>query len=150
VKKLTLPLILALIYSNINAQDKAFEPKIALKWAPTGLILGNISFQAEYSLLTKSSLTAKIGVPVGWSHNANFDGREVDMKMKAVSFLAGFRRYLSKQVMRGFYIEPFFTYVHHTSDGTGEGKLDGQPVTMDFTNAYNGVGLGVPVRCANL
>jgi hypothetical protein len=45
--------------------------------------------------------------------------------------------------MRGFYIEPFFTYVHHTSDGTGEGTLDGQPVTMDFTNAYNGVGLGV-------
>jgi hypothetical protein len=59
--------------------------------------------------------------------------------MKAVSFLAGFRRYLSKQVMSGFYIEPFFTYVHHTSDGTGEGKLDGQPVNMDFTNAYNGV-----------
>jgi hypothetical protein len=143
VKKLTLILFLSLICSFINAQDKAFEPKITLKWAPTGLILGNISFQAEYSLLTKSSLTAKIGVPVGWSHKANFDGREVDMHMKAVSFLAGFRRYLSKQIMRGFYIEPFFTYVHHTSDGTGEGKLDGQPVNMDFTNAYNGVGLGV-------
>jgi hypothetical protein len=63
VKKLTLLLILVLIYSFINAQDKAFEPKITLKWAPTGLILGSISFQAEYSLLTKSSLTAKIGVP---------------------------------------------------------------------------------------
>src|ERR1044072_4002728 len=102
VKKLNLVLILVLVYFFINAQEKAFEPKITLKWAPTGLILGNVSFQAEYSLLTKSSLTAKIGVPLGWSHDANFDGREVDMQMKAVSFLAGFRRYLSKQVMQGF------------------------------------------------
>ena len=46
-------------------------------------------------------------------------------------------------MLRGFYVEPFFTYVHHTSDGTGEGKLDNQPVTMDFTNAYNGIGVGV-------
>jgi hypothetical protein len=143
VKKLPLVLILVFIYSFINAQDKAFEPKITLKWAPTGLIMGNASFQGEYSLLTKSSLTVKIGVPVGRPFDATFDGHEVDMSMKAVSFLAGFRRYLSKQMMRGFYIEPFFTYAHHTSDGTGEGELDGQPVTMDFTNAYNGVGLGV-------
>ncbi len=105
--------------------------------------MGNVSLQGEYSLLTKSSLTAKIGVPIGRPYNATFDGHQVDMQMKAVSFLAGFRRYLSKQVLRGFYIEPFFTYVHHTSDGTGEGELDGQPVTMDFANAYNGVGFGV-------
>ena len=143
MKKLTLILSLSLICSSINAQDKAFEPKITLKWAPTGLILGNVSFQGEYSLLTKSSLTAKIGVPIGRPYNATFDGHKVDMQMKAVSFLAGFRRYLSKHVLRGFYIEPFFTYVHHTSDGTGEGELDGQPVIMDFTNAYNGIGIGV-------
>jgi hypothetical protein len=143
VKKLTLILIPLLVCQVINAQDKAFEPKITLKWAPTGLILGNASFQVEYSLLTKSSLTAKIGVPVGRPYDATFDGHQVDMNMKAVSFLAGFRRYLSKQLLRGFYIEPFFTYVHHTSDGIGEGELDGQPVTMDFTNAYNGVGIGV-------
>ena len=143
MKKLTLILSLSLICSSINAQDKAFEPKITLKWAPTGLILGNVSFQGEYSLLTKSSLTAKIGVPIGRPYNATFDGHKVDMQMKAVSFLAGFRRYLSKYVLRGFYIEPFFTYVHHTSDGTGEGELDGQPVIMDFTNAYNGIGIGV-------
>jgi hypothetical protein len=143
VKKLTLILIPLLVCQVINAQDKASEPKITLKWARTGLILGNASFQVEYSLLTKSSLTAKIGVPVGRPYDATFDGHQVDMNMKAVSFLAGFRRYLSKQLLRGFYIEPFFTYVHHTSDGIGEGELDGQPVTMDFTNAYNGVGIGV-------
>jgi hypothetical protein len=45
--------------------------------------------------------------------------------------------------LRGFYIEPFFTYAHQTGDGTGQGKLDNQPITMDFTNAYNGIGVGV-------
>jgi hypothetical protein len=63
--------------------------------------------------------------------------------MKAFSFLAGYRKYLSKQVLKGLYVEPFFTYVHHTSDGIGEGKLNNQSVTMDFTNAYNGIGVGV-------
>jgi len=126
-----------------GAQDKVFDPKITLKWAPTGLILGNLSMQGEYSFLKKSSLTAKIGVPFNGTYHANFDGHAVDMHMKAFSFLAGYRKYLSKQILKGLYIEPFFTYAHHTSDGTGEGKLDNQPVTMNFTNDYNGIGVGV-------
>ena len=97
----------------------------------------------KYGFLNKSSLTAKIGVPFNRSYHATFDGRDVEMSMKAFSFLAGYRKYLSKQMLKGFYIEPFFTYAHHLSDGIGEGTLDNQPVTMDFTNAYNGVGVGV-------
>ena len=126
-----------------NAQGKYFDPKITLKWAPTGLILGNISLQGEYSFALKSSLTAKLGVPFDRTYHANFDGHNVNMHMKAFSFLAGYRKYLSKQVLKGLYMEPFFTYAHHSSDGTGEGKLDNQPVTMDFTNDYNGIGIGV-------
>ena len=126
-----------------NAQDRAFEPKITAKWAPTGLILGDISLQGEYSFLKKSSLTAKIGVPFNKRYHSTFDNNDVDLHMKAFSFLAGYRKYLSKQVLKGFYVEPFFTYTHHTSDGTGEGKLDNQSVTMDFNNEYNGVGVGV-------
>ena len=142
VKKITHLTILILFLQSVYAQ-KDFEPKITVKWAPTGLILGDASFQGEYSFLKKSSLTAKLGVPCDRHYHANFDGHDVDMSMKAFSFLAGYRKYLSKQVLRGLYVEPFFTYVHHTSDGTGEGKLDNQSVTMDFTNAYNGVGVGV-------
>jgi hypothetical protein len=128
---------------TIHAQDKVIEPKITLKWAPTGLILGNIALQGEYSFLKKSSLTAKIGVPFTRGDRSTFDNNDVHMHMKAFSFLAGYRKYLSKQVLKGFYVEPFFTYVHHSSDGTGQGKLDNQSVTMDFTNDYNGVGVGV-------
>ncbi|MFI5187305.1 MAG: hypothetical protein ACHQF0_11305 [Chitinophagales bacterium] len=143
MKKFTHLIIVLLVFLQPVSAQKTFEPKITLKWAPTGLILGDASFQGEYSFLNKSSLTAKIGVPFNRTYHANFDGHNVTMSMKAFSFLAGFRKYLSKQVLKGFYIEPFFTYAHHTSDGTGEGTLDNQPVTMDFTNAYNGVGIGV-------
>lgn len=142
MKKSTLLIVLLLCLRVVSAQ-KSFEPKVTLKWAPTGLILGDFSFQGEYGFINKSSLTAKIGVPFSRTYHANFDGHPVDMNMRAFSFLAGYRKYLSKQMLKGFYIEPFFTYAHHTSDGTGEGDLDNQPVTMDFTNAYNATGIGV-------
>ena len=129
--------------NGVHAQDTLFQPRIAIKWAPTGLLLGGMSLQGEYGFIKKSSLTAKIGVPFSRGFNATFDGNDVGMHMKAFSFLAGYRKYLSKQLLKGFYIEPFFTYAHHTADGTGEGKLDGQQVTMDFTNNYNGVGIGI-------
>ena len=131
------------LLQNIQGQEKAFEPKITIKWAPTGLILGDLSLQGEYSFLKKSSLTAKIGVPFSRPYHATFDGNDVDMHMRAFSFLAGYRKYLSRQILKGFYIEPFFTYAHHTSSGTGEGSLNYQKVTMDFTNDYNGAGVGI-------
>ena len=93
--------------------------------------------------MKNTSLTAKIGIPFNRTYHATFDGNNVNIKMKALSFMAGYRKYLSKHVLKGFYVEPFFTYAHHTSDGTGEGKLDNQPVVMDFTNEYNGIGAGV-------
>jgi hypothetical protein len=136
-------LIFLLAACSLQAICQHNDPKITVKWAPTGLILGSLSLQAEYNFLPKSSLTAKIGIPVGRTYHSTFDGKNVNMNMKAVSFLAGFRHYFSKKLMRGFYTEPFFTYVHHSSDGMGDGTLNGQPVTMDFTNNYNGVGVGV-------
>jgi hypothetical protein len=142
VKKSTLLIVLLSFLQFVSAQ-KNFEPKVTLKWAPTGLILGDFSFQGEYGIINKSSLTAKIGVPFSRNYHATFDGHPVEMSMRAFSFLAGYRKYLSKQMLKGFYIEPFFTYAHHTSDGTGEGDLDNQPVTMDFTNAYNATGIGI-------
>jgi len=143
VKNVFLLIFIFFFLQTIHAQDKVIEPKITLKWAPTGLILGNIALQGEYSFLKKSSLTAKIGVPFTRGDRSTFDNNDVHMHMKAFSFLAGYRKYLSKQVLKGFYVEPFFTYVHHSSDGTGQGDLDNQSVTMDFTNDYNGVGIGV-------
>ena len=136
-------IVLALLLTNVltQAQDKEFVPKISLKWAPTGLILGSISLQAEYSL-GKSSLTAKIGLPANTHHNFTYEDKDANFSMKAISFLTGYRTYLSKKHMKGLYFEPYFKYVHHTAEGAGNGTLNAQAVVFNFTNNYNGVGIG--------
>src|SRR5438270_5925850 len=133
--------VLLFLNCSVFSQQHADEPSISLKWAPTGLAVGSLSLQAEYNF-GKNSLTAKIGIPLTSSHTFQFDDKDASFNMKATSFLAGYRTYLSKKHMRGLYFEPYFKYVHHSSEGVGTALLAGETVTMDFTNDYNGVGLG--------
>lgn len=124
------------------AQEKSTSPNITLKWAPTGLILGSLSLQGEYHFSGKSSLTAKIGVPVSSHHSFEYSGDDADFNLKATSFLAGYRMYLSKRHLKGLYFEPFFKYVHHISEGAANSSLNNRPVRFGFTNDYNGAGIG--------
>jgi hypothetical protein len=63
--------------------------------------------------------------------------------MKATSFLAGYRMYFSKKRhLRGLYLEPYFKYVHHSSEGEAKSTLGGRAVRMSFTNDYSGAGVG--------
>ena len=117
------------------------KPNIAIKWAPAGLWVGSFNLHGEYNF-GKNSLTAKIGMPIKTSHGLNYDGNDANFYMRATSFMAGYRTYLSKRHMKGFYFEPYFKYVHHSSEGVGYGKLDGEPVVMNFNNDYNGIGIG--------
>jgi hypothetical protein len=117
------------------------KPNIAIKWAPAGLYVGSFNLHGEYNF-GKNSLTAKIGIPVKAQRSFKYDGNDADFVMRATSFMAGYRTYLSKKHMKGFYFEPYFKYVHHSSEGYGYGKLDGEPVVMNFTNDYNGIGIG--------
>ena len=127
----------------INAQESQnTPPNITLKWAPTGLILGSLSLQGEYNFGGKSSLTAKIGLPVNAHHSFDYEGDDAEFSLKATSFFAGYRMYLSKNHLKGLYFEPFFKYVHHTSEGSANSTLNNRPVRFGFTNDYNGVGLG--------
>lgn len=142
-KTLTLlGLLLVMIYGEAQESTDT-QPNITLKWAPTGLILGSASLQAEYNFGGRNSLTAKIGLPVRAHHSFTYDGNDADFTMRATSFLAGYRTYFSKKHLRGLYYEPFFKYVHHTSEGTGTGTLNGRKAVFDFINDYNGVGVGV-------
>ncbi len=119
------------------------ETNVSVKWAPTGLLLGSASLQAEYNFGSRNSLTAKIGLPVRVKHTFTYDDGDAGFAMKATSFLAGYRTYFSRKHMRGLYWEPFFKYVHHTSEGTGAGTLYNRSARFSFTNNYNGVGVGV-------
>jgi hypothetical protein len=142
MKKIHLLLLAFSLYGFATGQTSNVKPSIALKWAPTGIVFGNISLQGEYNF-GKNSLTAKIGIPFNKHQTFQFDDKDADFSMRATSFLAGYRTYLSKKHMRGLYFEPYFKYVHHTSEGTGNAVLGGDPVIMSFTNDYNGTGLGI-------
>ena len=126
------------------SQEKSNLINIGLKWAPTGLILGGISLHGEYNF-GKNSLTAKIGIPISKHSTLEYDNKDANFTMRATSFLAGYRTYLSKKHMKGLYFEPYFKYVHHSSEGTGQAFLTGETVSMNFSNDYNGVGIGAQV-----
>ena len=141
--KKTIVFLLALCFlqSSTNAQNVT-APKLTLKWAPTGLILGSLSLHGEYNFGSKSALTAKIGIPIKANHDFDFEGDDATFGFKATSFLAGYRIYLSKHALRGLYFEPFFKYVYHTSEGVSNSTLDARNVKMNFTNTYSGTGIG--------
>jgi hypothetical protein len=141
MKKTGLFLFSLIISYTVFGQSGIAKPNISIKWAPTGIVFGSLSFQGEYNF-GKNSLTAKIGLPINKHQTFKFDDKDADFSMKAISFLAGYRTYLSKKHMKGLYFEPYFKYVHHTSEGVGNAVLQSDPVVMDFTNAYNGVGIG--------
>jgi hypothetical protein len=131
------------IYQSFSQEQKDTiqKPNITIKWAPTGLILGSISLHGEYGFGSKS-LTAKIGLPSNTRHTFQYENEDAIFHLKATSFLAGYRMYMAKKELRGLYFEPFFKFVHHTSEGTGYSILDNQRVKLNFTNNYNGFGAG--------
>lgn len=141
MKKLLLFFLSVIISCFVLGQSSGVKPNISIKWAPTGIVFGNISLHGEYNF-GKNSLTAKIGFPFNKHQTFQFDDKDADFSMKATSFLAGYRTYLSKKHMKGLYFEPYFKYVHHISEGVGNADLSGEKVVMNFTNDYNGIGVG--------
>lgn len=128
-------------FSFVLGQSNPLKPTIGLKWAPSGIVFGNISLQAEYNF-GRNSLTAKFGFPFSKQQDFKFDNKNAGFSLRATSFLAGYRTYLSKKHMKGLYLEPYFKYVYHIGEGTGNATLGGDKVVMSFTNDYNAVGMG--------
>jgi hypothetical protein len=141
MKNILILIPLVCLLQSTKAQNTSLKPAIAVKWAPTGLLLGSVSLQGEYNF-GKNSLTAKIGVPANTHRNFTYEDNDANFSMKATSFMAGYRIYLSKQQLKGLYLEPYFKYVHHTAEGVGTGTLSGESIELNFTNNYNGFGAG--------
>lgn len=138
-KAIHLFLMLSVIfYSSANAQRK-----VALKWAPTGLLMGDVSIAGEFKLILHSTLNVNIGIPVQQTYSAKFSGKNASFGLKTTSLLAGYRMYLSKKSMKGFYFEPYLKYVHFTGTGSGTSNLNGQNVNMAFASDYKGTGVGI-------
>ncbi len=111
------------------------------KWAPVSLAAGKITVGGEYNFKRKSSVELFIGIPSPKTYQFDFDGNESDLETKAFSILAGYRRYLGKN-LSGFYVEPYVKYLHHQANGILEGDLNGEPARFATTTDYKGIGIG--------
>ena len=132
------------LLSFAHSQEQYFNlPGKTIKWAATGLLLGDISIQGEYNLKNRHSLTAKVGIPVAVRHTIQYQERDVEFTMRASSFLIGYRTYFADTHLAGLYLEPYCKYVQHQSKGIGFGKLGGKPIVYDFSNRYQGTGFGI-------
>lgn len=121
----------------------SFYPKHVVKWAPLGILPGNVSILYEHSLSTQHAITMKIGIPVEVTRKLKYQDRLADFQMRSFNVLIGYRTYFTPTNSAGYYIEPFFKYLTHYSAGSGPSKLNNEYVLYDFENRYEGTAVGL-------
>lgn len=114
----------------------------AVKVAPAAIMFGKVSLGGEYVYSERQSLTFYLGIPFNKSANVSFDEDNSVVNSRTFSIMGGYRYYLKKQNMKGFYIEPFLKYLKNTGSGELEGTLGPKKVLLDYNSDYSGIGLG--------
>lgn len=135
-------LIAAASFAQSKTANADFYPSTAVKFNPESIFLGSLSFHGEYNYRPKRSITFGIGIPVEATTEITSDGEKYPFTLKTFSVMGGYRMYLGKKPMTGFYFEPFVKYVkndlytHYTTNDNNKQKL------FDLTSNYSGVGVG--------
>jgi hypothetical protein len=146
MKKYLLP---ALLFVTINAPLLAQEQlneetkNFAIKFAPLALRMGKISLGTEYNFGERNSVTFYAGIPFDKKTSISYDGHKSDVNTRAYSVMAGFRHYVGKQYMKGFYLEPYAKYQKHEGKGLVNGDLNNNKIILDTRTSYEGVGVGL-------
>jgi hypothetical protein len=141
-------LLSALVFSlaaraQTPAGTASHDPSVAVKVNPLSYFFGKISLLGEYNLKHKKSITFGVGIPIETTNSfLEIDGKKRDIRMKSFSAMAGYRMYLGKKTMSGFYFEPYLKYLKSDGNVTLDGEIDGQAVEFFTTSNYSGFGLG--------
>ena len=133
------------IVINGNTQqnvDSNAQHSFAVKWSPLGLAFGKLTLGGEYSIKKKQSITFYAGIPVGIQRNFNLDNNTADVKSNTTSVMAGYRFYLGKGPMKGFYFEPYLKYMHNKLEGTFNYNDDNPPSIYKSSNEFSSFGIG--------
>jgi len=128
-----------------NAQqtvDSNAQQNVAIKWSPLGLYFGKLTLGGEYATRKKQSITFYVGIPVGIQRNFDSDNNTADVRSKTTSVMAGYRFYLGKSPMKGFYFEPYLKYLHNELEGTFNYNNDNPPSIYKSSNEFSSFGIG--------
>ncbi|RYY90921.1 MAG: DUF3575 domain-containing protein [Chitinophagaceae bacterium] len=116
-----------------------------VKWNPASLAFGKIGLSGEYNLKRKKSVTFGIGIPLERTFTRNQTEERIDLRSKTFSVMAGYRMYLGKKSMTGFYFEPYLKHVNFKSTGIYDNKDAVDREIYQTTVTYAGTGVGAQV-----
>jgi hypothetical protein len=146
MKKILFALLLvstAAFSQETKTETPPFKKSFVVKWNPEALVFGKLSLGTEFNIKHKKSITFNVGIPMEKKYSVELDDKDRDAYLKTTSVMAGYRMYMGKRDMTGFYFEPYAKYVSnkariekYTTD------LNGRTATFDFTSDYSGVGIG--------
>ncbi len=138
--------------------NQKYRKSVAVKFSPAGLVFGKLQFGGEFNYKRKRSLTFYAGIPMETgipSKLKEYMFEEEDdvsltvssFKLKTMSAMVGYRMYMGKKDMTGFYFEPYIKYVDNKITGSYNAEFD-DPVLGSYTNPvlltseYSGFGIG--------
>jgi len=151
MKKLLLSLLALLFFVSAFCQEKDQSERglrntdrcLILKWAPASLEAGKLTLGGEYHFKKKNSFEMYFGFPTPTTHDFKYDNSTSSLQTRAASVLAGYRYYLGRRSASGFYVEPYYKYLHHQFSGLLQGDLNGESASFDTHSDYKGNALGL-------
>lgn len=135
-------LLLFIVILSQAQQTRPYSPSFVAKFVPSSLFFGKIGIATEYNFKKKKSVTLNVGVPSAFELKQNIDGKDRTLTMKTTSVMAGFRMYMGKRPMTGFYFEPYVKYVNNTASTNTDFDVAGSTKPFLLSSTYSGVGIG--------
>lgn len=142
-------LIACVLFVSLGASAQETKEKVpglksfaAVKWNPESLALGKVSLFGEYNYKKKKSITFGIGIPYEKKRTIEMDGEDRDFTMKTFSVMGGYRMYLGKKSMTGFYFEPYLKYMKNEGATSFNADISGSKTVFSLNSNYSGFGAG--------
>lgn len=143
MKKIFLLSLMIFFFASLFAQESSdYRASTVIKWAPASLALGKIGLGSEYNFKHKKSITFNFGFPSETNITRNIDNEDRTLKIKTLSVMAGYRMYLGKRHMTGFYFEPYVKYVDNKSSTITNFTIQTISKPFNMSTTYSGIGVG--------
>ncbi len=127
---------------NKEKKENNFDKSQVIKWNPVSIKFGKISMFGEFNYRPRRSFTLGIGIPFDYQNEYTINDDRQDVTTQTLSLMAGYRMYMGKKPVSGFYFEPYLKYVKNDIESFIFTDLDNDPVIFRGTSKYSGFGVG--------